>query len=146
MIRIGLESAESAIPGINDLLAELATLGVTDFQVEGPAIYCRPVGPSSAYDDSFVVYQAAIIQPGGIGAVVWDATDYEEHANPPHGEPVDLKPNFLGYERCPPIVRALLVAHGSVGASASDVASVLRQFVALARGTTNHPSPSHRRR
>ena len=28
MIRIGLESAESAIPGINDLLAELATLGV----------------------------------------------------------------------------------------------------------------------
>ena len=69
MIRIGLESAESAIPGINDLLAELATLGVTDFQVEGPAIYCRPAGPSSAYDDSFVVYQAAIIQPGGIGAV-----------------------------------------------------------------------------
>ena len=65
MIRIGLESAESAIPGINDLLAELATLGVTDFQVEGPAIYCRPAGPSSAYDDSFVVYQAAIIQPGG---------------------------------------------------------------------------------
>jgi hypothetical protein len=57
MIRIGLESAESAIPGINDLLAELATLGVTDFQVEGPAIYCRPAGPSSAYDDSFVVYQ-----------------------------------------------------------------------------------------
>ena len=29
MIRIGLESAEAAIPGINDLLAELATLGLT---------------------------------------------------------------------------------------------------------------------
>jgi len=28
MIRIGLESAEAAIPGINDLLAELATLGL----------------------------------------------------------------------------------------------------------------------
>ena len=83
MIRIGLESAEFAIPGINDQLAELATMGVTDFQVEGPAIYCRPAGPSSAYDDSFVVYQAAIIQPGGIGAVVWDATDYEEHATHP---------------------------------------------------------------
>jgi hypothetical protein len=38
MIRIDLESAEAAIPGINDLLAELATLGLTDFQVEGPAI------------------------------------------------------------------------------------------------------------
>jgi hypothetical protein len=111
MIRIGLESAEAAIPGINDQLAELATMGLTDFQVEGPAIYCRPAGPSSAYDDSFVVYQAAIIQPGGVGAVVWDATDYEAHTSPPHGEPVDLKPGFLGYERCPPIVRALLVAH-----------------------------------
>ena len=29
MIRIGLESAEAAIPGINDLLAELAILGLT---------------------------------------------------------------------------------------------------------------------
>jgi len=111
MIRIGLKSAEAAIPGINDLLAELALLGLTNFQVEGPAIYCRPAGPSSAYDNSFIVYQAAIIQPGGVGAVVWDATDYEAHKSPPHGEPVDLKPSFLGYERCPPIVRALLVAH-----------------------------------
>ncbi len=38
MIRIGIESAEAAIPDINDLLAELAILELTDFQVEGPAI------------------------------------------------------------------------------------------------------------
>jgi hypothetical protein len=111
MVRIGLKSAESAIPGINDQLAELATMGITGFQVEGPAVYCRPAGPSSAYDESFVVYQAAIVQPGGVGAVLWDAHDYEEHTNPPHGEPVDLAANFISYERCPPIVRALLVAH-----------------------------------
>jgi len=48
MIRIGLESADAAIPGISDQLAELATMGLTDFQVEGPAISCRPAGPSSA--------------------------------------------------------------------------------------------------
>jgi hypothetical protein len=111
MIRIGLDSAESAIPGINDLLAELARLGVTEFQVEGPAVYCRPAGPSSAYDDSFVVYKAAIIQPGGVGCVVWDATEYDEHTSPPHGEPVDLATSFIAYDKCPPIVRALLVAH-----------------------------------
>jgi hypothetical protein len=111
MIRIGIDNAESAIPGINDLLAELATLGVTDFQVEGPAVYCRPAGPSSAYDDSFVVYQAVMVQPGGVGAVLWDVNDYEEHISPPHGEPVDLAANFILYEQCPPIVRALLVAH-----------------------------------
>lgn len=111
MIRIGLESAESAIPGINDQLAELSTMGITGFQVEGPAVYCRPAGPSSADDDSFVVYQAAIVQPGGVGAVLWDANDYEEHTSPPRGEPVDLAANFIRYEQCPPIVRALLVAH-----------------------------------
>lgn len=38
MMRIGLDNAESAIPGINDQLAELATLGITDFQIEGPAV------------------------------------------------------------------------------------------------------------
>ena len=111
MIRIGLESAEAAIPGINDQLAELATMGLTDFQVEGPAIYCRPAGPSSAYDDSFIVYQAAIIQPGGVGAVIWDANEYHEHANRPFGEPVNLAPRFVPYAKCPTLVRALLVSH-----------------------------------
>ncbi|NQW48251.1 MAG: hypothetical protein HQ464_10870 [Planctomycetes bacterium] len=66
MMRIGLDNAESAIPGINDQLAELATLGITDFQIEGPAVYCRPAGPSSAFDDSYVVFQAVILMPGGI--------------------------------------------------------------------------------
>jgi hypothetical protein len=110
-IRIGLDSAESAIPGINDLLAVVAVMGVTEFQVEGPAVYCRPAGPSSAYADSFVVYQAAIVQPGGVGAVLLDAADYDEHTSPPYGEPVDLAFNFIAYDKCPTIVRALLVAH-----------------------------------
>ena len=52
MIRIGLDSVEAAIPSINDQLTELGTMGVTDFQVEGPAISCKPAGPSGAYDDS----------------------------------------------------------------------------------------------
>ena len=110
-IRTGLTQAELAVPPINELLADLAEMGVCNFEYEGPAVYCRPAGPSSAYDDSFVVYQAAIIQPGGIGCVLWDATDYHEHTTPPRGEPVDLAASFIGYDRCPPLVRALLVAH-----------------------------------
>jgi len=113
MIRIGLDSAESAIPGINDQLAELATLGITDFQIEGPAVYCRPAGPSSAFDDSYVVFQAVILMPGGIGAVSWDATEYDEHTSPPHGDPLDLTPQFVPYAKCPPLVRATLVTHAS---------------------------------
>ena len=41
-IRAGLDQAESAIPSINQQLAELARLGMSDFQIEGPTIYCRP--------------------------------------------------------------------------------------------------------
>jgi hypothetical protein len=91
MIRIGLGSAESAIPGINEQLAELAAMGITNFQIEGPAVYCRPAAPTSACDDSFVVYQTAIIQPGGVGSVLWDAAKYDAHTSPPYGEPFDLR-------------------------------------------------------
>ena len=37
-LRNGLQAAEASIPAINQHLAELATIGVTDFQIEGPEI------------------------------------------------------------------------------------------------------------
>ncbi len=49
--RTGLDQAESAIPSINQQLAELARLGMSDFQIEGPTIYCRPMGFSSMHGD-----------------------------------------------------------------------------------------------
>lgn len=73
-------------------LSRLAAVGMVDFQIEVPSVYCRPAGVSSASSDDFVVYQAAIVMPGGIGAVIWDANEYHEHANRPYGEPVNLAP------------------------------------------------------
>ena len=110
-IRSGLESAERTIPAINEHLADLATLGITEFQIEGPTIYCRPAGVSSLHDDEFVIYQAALVMTGGINAAIWGATAYHEHTSRPHGEPVDLAPRFAPYEKCPPLVRAMLIAH-----------------------------------
>jgi len=111
MIRTGLDEAESTIPPLNEQLDALAELGLNAFQIEGPDVYSRPAGVSSAQDDSFVVYQAAVVMPGGLGAVVWDATEYHDHVNRPHGEPVDLAPQFVPYQQCPTIVRALLAPH-----------------------------------
>ena len=110
-IRSGLESAERTIPAINEHLADLATLGITDFQIEGPTIYCRPAGVSSLHDDEFVIYQAALVMPGGIGAAIWGSTEYHEHTSRPYGELIDLAPRFVTYEKCPPLVRAMLIAH-----------------------------------
>ena len=69
-IRTGLAEAEAILPGINDQLSKLAAVGMTDFQIEGPVIYCRPAGISSECTDEFVIYQAAIVTLGGIGATV----------------------------------------------------------------------------
>ena len=46
-LRNGLQAAEASIPAINQHLVELAAIGVTDFQIEGPVIYSRPAGVSS---------------------------------------------------------------------------------------------------
>jgi hypothetical protein len=110
-IRSGLESAERTIPAINEHLADLVALGITDFQIEGPTIYCRPAGVSSLHDDEFVIYQAALVMPGGIGAAIWGSIEYHEHTSRPYGEPIDLTPRFAPYEKCPPLVRAMLIAH-----------------------------------
>ena len=110
-IRTGLDEAESSIPPINEQFHLLAELGVSQFQIEGPSVYCRPSDVSSATTDDFVVYQAAIVLPGGVGAVVWDAGEYHEHVNRPLGQPADLAPLFVSYGECPAIVRAQLVVH-----------------------------------
>jgi hypothetical protein len=43
-IRNGLTQAELAVPPINELLADLADMGVGNCEYEGPAVYCRPAG------------------------------------------------------------------------------------------------------
>ena len=112
-LRTGLARAEAMIPGINQELDSLATLGVTEFQVEGPTIYVRPAGVSSARDDSYIIYQAAIVMPGGIGAALWDAGEHTEYVNAPYGQPVDLAPRFVPFAKCPAIVKAMLVSQSA---------------------------------
>lgn len=55
--------------------------------------------------------QAAIILPGGVGALTWDSPQYHEHVSRPYGEPVDLAPRFTPYAQCPALVRAMLISH-----------------------------------
>jgi hypothetical protein len=110
-IRNGLTQAELAVPPINELLADLADMGVCNFQYEGPAVYCRPAGRSSVYDDSFIIYSAAFVQPGGIGAALWSSCEYSERAEHFYGEPTDLRSRFVAFDQCPGPVKALVVSH-----------------------------------
>lgn len=111
MIRTGLAQAELAVPPINELLAELADMGVCSFEYEGPAVYCRPAGRSSDYDDSFIIYSAALTLPGGIGAALWSSCEYSERAEHFYSEPIDLRSRFVAFDQCPGPVKALVVSH-----------------------------------
>lgn len=106
-----LDCAEDTIQSINHTLAELASLGVRDFQITGPVVYARPANTSSDEDDLFILFQAVLLMPGGVGAAAWDSVEYTEHLGRPHGEPADLRPRFVPYADCLPLVRAMLVAH-----------------------------------
>lgn len=110
-IRTGLTQAELAVPPINELLADLAEMGVCNFEYEGPAVYCRPAGRSSDYDDSFIIYSAALTLPGGIGAALWSACEYSERAEHFYSEPTDLRSRFVAFDQCPGPVKALVVSH-----------------------------------
>lgn len=112
-IRSGLEQAEAMIPHLNDQFNELAVLGVTSHQVEGPSVYARPAGLSNDKDDSVVVFQAVLLLPGGIGAAAWIAHGYNEYHHCSYGEQIDLHDRFVPYGKLPPIVRAMLVKHAS---------------------------------
>jgi len=91
-----MQAAEASIPAINQHLAELAAIGGVDFQSVGPVIYSRPARVSSAHVNEFLIFQTAIILPGGVGALTWGSTEYHEHVSPPSGEPVDLSPRPVG--------------------------------------------------
>jgi hypothetical protein len=110
-IRSGLEEAEATIPAINEQLNQLALLGIASHQVEGPSIYARPSGLSNDHDDDVCVFQALLLMPGGVGAAVWKAEEYNEHLLCSFGEQSDLRDRFLPYVKLLPVVRAMLVKH-----------------------------------
>lgn len=122
-IRSGLEEAEATIPVINDQLSQLAMLGITSHQVEGPSVYARPAGLTNDNSDDVCVFQAVLLMPGGIGAAAWNAEEYNEHLFYSVGEQTDLRGRFLPYGKLLPVVRAMLVKHVNhmVGSLLRDV-------------------------
>jgi hypothetical protein len=112
-VRSNLDQAEELIPVVNRQLAELAAMGVEDLQVEGPAIYSRPQGLSIGKTNDHSIHHALVVMPGGVGAALWNSTEFDESMNRPYGEPFDLAPRFVELDQCPPVVKALLVTHAS---------------------------------
>lgn len=111
LIRTSLSLADSAIPPINASLVELAEMGIDNVELEGPLVYSRTVGYAPDFDDTRVVYAAALVMPHGLGFTVWDADEHATRHGDSGQEPPRLKERFIPFDRCPPILRAMLPAH-----------------------------------
>jgi hypothetical protein len=111
LIRASLPLADSTIPAINRQITELAEMGIDNIEIEGPLIFSRAAGTSLGCDDRRVLFAAALVTPDGVGIVSWDADEYEIRYGDSNCEPPHLRPRFTPYDRCPPIIRAMLPAH-----------------------------------
>ena len=106
-----LESAEDSIHSVNHTLAELAALRVRDLQIVGPLVYAQQPGATQDPDCPLILFQAIVLTHGGVGAAAWHASPSTEPSGPHPSEPTDLRPRFVPYADCLPLVRAMLVAH-----------------------------------
>ena len=111
LIRTSLSLADSAIPPINAQLDELAAMGLTNLELEGPLVYSRTAGCCPDFDDDRVVYAAALVMPGGLGCTLWGSDEHAERYGESNHEPPQLRERFVPYDKCPLIVRATLPAH-----------------------------------
>jgi hypothetical protein len=111
LIRTSLSLADSTIQSINAQLDELAAMGIDNLELEGPLVFSRLASNSPAFDDDRVLYAVALIMPGGLGCTVWSVDDHATRYGVSHREPPCLRERFVPFQKCPPIVRALLPAH-----------------------------------
>jgi hypothetical protein len=128
LIRTSLSLADAAIPLINEQLTGLAELGIDNIELEGPRVYSRIAGWSTAIDDEQIIYAAALTMPGGLGCTTWSADDYATRYGDSHHEPPVLRDRFVAYEQLPPIVRAMIP-----GVAPKLIADLLSCFHVLAR-------------
>jgi hypothetical protein len=126
ILQNGLAEAESNIPILNERLAVLAAVGCVDIEIDGPAVFSRVAGISGTTTDERIVYAAALVMPGGIGASRWGGDEYAERFHESPYAPA-IGHRFVPFDECPPVVRALIASHVS-----RLIGALLRGFQVLA--------------
>jgi hypothetical protein len=109
-LRVQLEQAEARIPGINDLLQQLATIDlVTETALLGLVIFEGHYSVLTGPHDSGPLLQAALLIPGGLGVIHWDSEEYATFRKAPPQNETELFIKFVPFESCPSAIKALLL-------------------------------------
>lgn len=109
-LRIQLEQAEARIPGINDLIEQLATIElVSETALLGLVIYEKHYSALNGPQDSGQVLQSVLMIPGGIGVICWDTEEYLAFRDHPPDDLSELFLKYVPFNSCVSAVKALLL-------------------------------------
>jgi hypothetical protein len=111
-IRNAAEHAEAQADKFNSLANQVARVGIIPEQaVVGKPIFVRDYSPPSDESNSVQVWQAALLLPDGLGAIVRNSNEYLDLGADYEPSVAEARWHFVPFERCPLVAKALLALH-----------------------------------
>lgn len=108
-LRSQLEFAELLIPQLNQQIAQLGVIRLLDrIAILGDILYDRCYLDDNSSGDGLVL-QAALLVPGGIGAIAWDREEYLAHLRLGPAEPHTLETQFMSFSELASGQKAVLL-------------------------------------
>jgi hypothetical protein len=114
MIWRNAERAEAVAVPFDELARHLVVVGIfTERAIVGETIMARSYSPTGDECDTCEVWQAAILLPDGVGALVWDSDEYVDLPSEYEPSIAEARYRFVAFAECPPVAKALLLDHVS---------------------------------
>jgi hypothetical protein len=111
-IRRLLEEAELRIPRINQIIEQVAIVGLAaDLVLMGGVVAQLPYAASHGPHDSGQVLQAVLVVPGGIGVAIWDSEELIQFRNLPEPPAHQIRARFVRFDDMLAAEKALIMLH-----------------------------------
>jgi hypothetical protein len=111
-IRRAAEHAEAQAAELNSVASQVARVGIIPEQaVVGKLIFVRDYSPPSDESNSVQVWQAALLLPEGLGAIVRNSNEYLDLGADYEPSVAEARWHFVPFDRCPLVAKALLSLH-----------------------------------
>ena len=108
-LRSQLEFAELLIPQFNQQIAQLGAIHLLDrIAILGDILYDRVYLDDNSSGDGLVL-QAALMVPGGIGAIAWDREEYLAHLRRRSSETHMVETQFMSFSELASGQKAVLL-------------------------------------
>ncbi len=108
-LRSQLEFAELLIPQLNQQIAQLGAIRLLDrIAILGDVLYDRVYLDDNSSGDGLVL-QAALMVPGGIGAIAWDREEYLAHLRRRSAETHTVETQFMSFSELASGQKAVLL-------------------------------------